>query len=72
MVRKKRNHGFSDELLTVLRGSPNLKPCRQFSKADIVEFAEHLNEGTCEQCLAFFRQLDNEHQMMQLLWESRN
>jgi hypothetical protein len=35
-------------------------------------FVEHLNEGKCDQCVAFFRQLDNEQQMMQFLRENRN
>jgi hypothetical protein len=33
---------------------------------------EHLNEGKCEQCVAFFRQLDKEQQTMQFLRENRN
>jgi hypothetical protein len=69
---KRRNHGLTDEQLAVLRSSPNLKPCRKFRKADIFKFVEHLNEGKCEQCLAFFRQLDKESEMMQFLRENRN
>jgi len=72
MLREKRNHGLTEEQLTVLRNSPNLKPCKKFRKADIFKFVEHLNAGKCEQCVAFFRQLDKEQQMMQFLREKRN
>jgi len=72
MPSKKRNHGLPEEVLAVLRISPNLEPCRKFRKADIFKFVEHLNEGKCEQCIAFFRQLDKEQQMMKLLWDNRN
>ena len=71
MPRKKRNDGLPDEVLAVLRSSPNLKPCREFRKADIFKFVAHLNEGKCEQCLSFFRQLDKQ-QMMKFLRDNRN
>ncbi len=72
MPRKKRNHGLPEEVLAVLRSSPNLEPRRKFRKADIFKFAEHLNEGKCEECLAFFRQLDKEQRMMKFLRDNRN
>jgi hypothetical protein len=72
MVRKKRHDGLSKEVLAVLRCSPNLNPCGKFRKADIFKFVEHLNEGKCEQRLAFFRQLDKESEMMKFLRETRN
>ena len=67
MHRKKRKLVLPEEVLAVLRDSPNLIPCRKFRKAEVDKFVEHLNEGKCEQCLAFFRMLDEEQQMMQLL-----
>jgi hypothetical protein len=72
MTRKKRHDGLSQEVLAVLRCSPNLKPCQKFRKADIFKFVDHLNEGKCEQCLVFFRMLDKESEMMQFLRETRN
>ena len=72
MPSKKRYHGLTEEQLAVLRSSPNLKPCRKFRKVDTAKFVEHLNEGKCEQCLAFFRMLDRDQQLMQFLRESRN
>jgi hypothetical protein len=72
MTRKKRHSDLSPEALAVLRSSPNLKPCRKFRKADIFKFVEHLNEGKCEQCVAFFRMLDKESEMMQFLRDARN
>ena len=71
-MRKRRNHGLPEEVLAVLRSSPNLNPCRKFRNVDIFKFVEHLNEGKCEQCLAFFRMLDKESEMMKFLCESRN
>jgi len=72
MTRKNRNQRLSEEVLAVLRCSPNLEACSKFRKADIFKFVEHLNEGKCKQCLAFFRQLDKESEMMQFLRETRN
>jgi hypothetical protein len=50
----------------------NREPCRKFLKVSAVRFVEHLNAGKCQQCLAFFRMLDKEQQMMAFLRESRN
>jgi hypothetical protein len=72
MPRKKRDHGLTNEQSAVLQSSPNLKPCRQFRKVNAAKFVEHLNEGKCDECVAFFRQLDKEQQMMQFLRENRN
>ncbi len=72
MARKKRNQHLSEEVLAILRGSPSLKPCRKFRKADIWKFLKNLNEGECEQCSAYFRQLDREQRMMTFLRENRN
>jgi len=72
MPHKKRNHGLPEEVLAVLRISPNLEPCRKFRKVSAAKFVEHLNEGKCEQCLAFFRMLDKEQRMMAFLRKSRN
>jgi hypothetical protein len=44
---------------SVLRISPNLKPCKKFRKADIFKFVEHLKEGKCAECIEFFRMLSS-------------
>jgi hypothetical protein len=72
MPRKKRNSDLSPEVRAVLRSSPCLNTCPEFRRANIYKFMENLNEGKCEQCLAFFFQLDKEQQMMQFLRENRN
>ena len=72
MPHKKRNNDLPPEVRAVLRSSPNLKPCRQFGKVSAARFVEHLNEGKCEQCVAFFRMLDKDQQSMKFLRESRN
>jgi hypothetical protein len=51
---------------------PRLEPCRKFRKVSAKRFVEHIREGKCGQCSAFFRQLDKEQRMMTILWESRN
>jgi len=53
MPHKKRNHGLPEEAVVVLRGSPNLEPCRKFRKVSAARFVAHLNEGKCERCSAF-------------------
>jgi hypothetical protein len=68
----KRRNGLPEEVLAVLRISSNLKPCLEFRRADIVRFVEHINEGKCRQCLAFFSRWDKELRMMKLLRENRN
>jgi len=72
MPRKKLNGELPPEVLAVLRISPDLKPCPKFRKANIDKFAKHLNEGKCEQCLAFSRQCEKELRMMIFLRENRN
>jgi hypothetical protein len=72
MSRKKRRLDLPEEVVAVLRSSPNLNACQKFRKVSAARFVEHLNEGKCERCLAFFRMLDKEQQMMAFLRESRN
>jgi len=67
MPRKKLKGELPDEVLAVLRISPDLKPCQKFRKANIYQFAEHLNEGKCQQCLTLSRQWSKELGMMKLL-----
>src|SRR5207245_1701925 len=70
--RKKLNGELPPEVLAVLQISPDLKPCPKFRRAYIYQFAEHLNEGKCEQCLTLSRQWSKELGMMKLLRDSRN
>jgi hypothetical protein len=67
MTRKNRHDELHDEVLAVLECSPNLVPCEEFRNSDIYAFADHLKEGTCEQCLAFYHQVDKELRTMKLL-----
>jgi len=70
MPRKKLSGELPPEVLAVLRISPDLKPCSKFRRANIYQFAEHLNEGKCEQYLALSRQWDKELRMMKFLRDS--
>jgi len=72
MPRKKLKGELPEEVLAVLRISPDLKPCPKFRNANIYEFADHLSEGKCEQCLTLSRQWSKELGMMKLLRDSRN
>jgi hypothetical protein len=69
MSRKKPRYELPDEVIAVLECSPNLAPCEEFRYADIFSFAKHLNERECQQCIAFFRQTDEELRTMKLLSE---
>jgi len=44
MPRKKLKGDLPEEVLVVLRISPDLKPCPKFRRANIYQFGEHLNE----------------------------
>jgi len=44
-----------------------LEPCEEFRYADIFSFVKRLNERKCQQCLAFFRQMDKELKTIKLL-----
>ncbi len=72
MLRKKPNDELPEEVLAVLKISPDLRPCPKFRRANIYQFAEHLNEGKCEQCLTLSRQWDKELKMMKHLRDNRN
>jgi len=75
MIRKNPRYELPEEVIAVLKCSPNLEPCEEFRHADIIAFAKHLNERKCQQCIDFFVQADKELKTMQLLaaWrKSRN
>lgn len=72
MCRKKFRFDLPPATLAVLRSSPNLEPCRRFRTANIVRFIEHVKAQRCQQCLAFFRQLDKETRMIRFLCERKN
>jgi hypothetical protein len=72
MPRKKLKCELPDEVLAVLRISPDLQPCQKFRRANIYQFAEHLNEGKCEQCLTLSRQWEKELRMIKFLRDRRN
>jgi hypothetical protein len=69
---KKKRDLLSPEVLAVLRSSPNLEPCRKFRHVGIDQLFAHLRNDKCEVCLAFFRELDRESEMICLLARSKN
>jgi len=71
MPKKKRDL-LSPEVRAVLRSSPILEPCLKGGRLPIEEFFEHLKNDKCELCLAFFRELQRESDMIDLLTGSKN
>ena len=71
ITRKNRRYELPEEVLAVLACSPNLEPCEESRYADIYAFAKHLNARKCQQCIAWFRQTDNELKTIALLSESK-
>lgn len=72
MRRKKPKADLSPEVRAALGSSPDLEPCPKFRRARTVKFIEHVNEGNCEQCLAFLRHAERELEMMRFLAGSKN
>jgi hypothetical protein len=46
-ARRKRSSGLPQEVLAVLRSSPNLEPCRRFRRANFARFMRHLDQDKC-------------------------
>jgi hypothetical protein len=69
MPRKIRHYELPDDVRVVLECSPNLECCEEFRHADMFAFAKHLNERRCAQCIACFRQMDQELRTIVLLSE---
>jgi hypothetical protein len=67
MTRKNSCYELSDEVPAVLECSPNLMPCKKFRHANIYRFTDHTKNDKCQQCIAFFRQANNELKTIRLL-----
>ena len=67
MTRKNSRYELPDEVLAVLECSPNLMPCKKFRHANIYRFADHMKNDRCQQCIAWFRQMDKELKAIRLL-----
>jgi len=61
-----RQFELSEEVRLVLECSPKLE-CAEFKDADIYSFVKHLNEASCEECRACFRQMNKDLRTMKLL-----
>jgi len=73
--KKKPEYELPEEVRIVIECSPNLMPCKKFLHANIYRFADHMKNDKCQQCIAFFRQANNELKTISLLaaWrKSRN
>jgi hypothetical protein len=71
MSREKPRYELSEEVRIVLECSSSLVPCKKFRQANIYRFANHLKEGKCQQCVAWYRQTDKELKTIRLLAEWR-
>jgi hypothetical protein len=58
MARMNQHHDLPEEALPVLERSLNLESCLEFRSADVQALLKHVNEGRCEQCLTFFRAME--------------
>ena len=58
-----------EEVRAVVQDCPKLECCEEFRDANIFAFVQHLKEQRCEQCMACFRQMDEELRTMALLTE---
>ena len=56
--KKKPEYELPEEVRIVLECSPNLVPCKEFYRANIYRFVDHMKDGKCQQCIAWFRQTD--------------
>jgi hypothetical protein len=72
LPRKKASRDFPPGVRAILRASAHFEPCPKFRKAPLVKFVEHVNEGKCEQCLAFLQQAEKDTRLIKFLMEGRN
>lgn len=72
MPRKKRPASdFPPEFRAVWRNAPNLKTCRKFRRVSADRFIAHVKEDKCERCLAIYRQMEKEMNMICFLMENK-
>jgi DNA polymerase III delta subunit len=72
MPRKKPSSGLPPEVLAVLRISTDHQLCPKFRRANFRQFAKHINDAKCKQCLKLLRQWDKEFRLKRFPRQNRN
>ncbi len=71
--KKKPEFKFPPEMLAVWKStSPQLTLCPKFRRAGFDKVLEHIKKDKCERCLAVYRQLNRESDLIWFLRSSRN
>lgn len=69
--KKKSISEFPPWIRAIWRAAPNLTLCPKFHKAGADEVFDHVKRDKCERCLAVYRQLAKEADMIYFLRNSR-
>jgi len=70
--KKKPKFEFPPEYLAVWRSAPQLTLCPKFRRAGADKVVEHIKKDHCARCLAVYRQLERESDLISFLRSSRN
>ncbi len=70
--KKKPEFEFPPEMLAVWKSAPQLTLCPRFRRAGFDKVLEHIKKDKCERCLAVYRQLNREADLISFLRASRN
>jgi hypothetical protein len=63
---------FPPEIRAIWHAAPELRLCPKFRRASIEKLHEHIKDDNCERCLAVYRQLDEESELICFLMRNRN
>jgi hypothetical protein len=70
--KKKPDLQFPPEIRAIWHAAPNLTLCPKFRRASADRVFEHIKQDRCERCLAVYRQLAKEADLISFLMSSRN
>ena len=70
--KRKPTWDFPPEIRAILSRSPNLTLCPRFRRASAEKVVAHIKRDKCERCLAVYRQLEEESDLICFLRRSRN
>ena len=70
--KEKPKFEFPPEIRAIWHSAPNLTLCPKFRKVGAEKVLEHIKRDKCERCLAVYRQLAKEADMIAFLMNGRN
>jgi hypothetical protein len=70
--KKKPDFEFPAEIRAIWHAAPNLTLCPKYRRASADKVFEHIKQDKCERCLAVYRQLAKEADMIAFLMSGRN